>query len=120
MKHKQPLALWQLDRRLAGLGGRIGQPPPEGWVRTLREALGLSCAGLGQRIDVSGVRIFQIEHEERDGSVQLGTLRRVAVGLNSRLFYVFVPDEPLESMDVSGDSVATRPSSHPSGPGCAA
>src|ERR1700739_3093604 len=117
MKHKQPLALWQLDRRLAGLGGRIGHPPPAGWVRTLREALGLSCAALGRRLGVSSVRIFQIEHEERDGSVQLRTLQRVAVGLNCRLFYVFVPDEPLQSMDVSRDSVATRPSTRPSGPG---
>jgi predicted DNA-binding mobile mystery protein A len=101
MKRSQPLALWQLDRRLAGLAGRIGQRPVQGWVRTLREALGLSCSALGELIDVSGVRIFQIEHEELDGSVQLRTLERVAAGLNCQLFYVFVPDAPLESMKLN-------------------
>ena len=98
MKRANQLTLWQLDRRLAGLGGRIGQPPPRGWVKTLREALGLTLYELGLRAEMSGVRIFQIEHEEVDGSVQIGTLERVARGLNCRFFYVFVPEEPLESM----------------------
>lgn len=120
MKHNQPIALWQLDRRLAALGGRIGQRPPEGWVRTLREALGLTCAELGLLVHVSGVRIFQIEHEELDGSLQLRTLERVATGLNCRFFYVLVPETPLESMDLKRKVAVTRPNSRPSGPGCAA
>jgi transcriptional regulator with XRE-family HTH domain len=73
----------------------------------LREALGLTCAELGRLVDVSGVRIWQVEREELDGSVQLGTLERVAAGLNCRLFYVFVPDKPLESMDLKPGGVAS-------------
>ena len=103
MKRSNQLALWQLDRRLAGLAaleGRIGQPPRQGWVKTLREALGLTHWDVGQRIGLTGTRIWQIEQAEGNGLVQLGTLQRVAPGLNCRLFYVLVPDGPLESMDL--------------------
>lgn len=98
MKRTNQLALWHLDRRLAGLDRRIGPRPPKGWVRTLREALGLTYYELGQCIEVSGPRIFQIEQAEAAGAVQLATLERVAAGLNCRLFYVLVPNQPLESM----------------------
>ena len=101
MKRNNQLALWLLDRRLAGLDHRIGQRPANGWVKTLREALGLTYMELGQRVDVSAVRIWQIERAEVTGSVQLATLERIAGALNCQLLYVLVPDQPLESMDLT-------------------
>ena len=100
MKPKNQIALWELDRWLVGLDRRIGSRPQKGWVRTLREALGLTYVELGQRAQVSGARIFQIERAEVNGLVQLGTLERVASALNCQFLYVFVPNQPLESMDV--------------------
>lgn len=107
MKRVQQAALWQLDRRLAGLDRRVGPRPGRGWIRTLRDALGLSAWELGQRVGVSAVRILQIERAEVEGTLQLSTVQRVATALNCRLVYVLVPERPLESMDFSRERPRT-------------
>jgi predicted DNA-binding mobile mystery protein A len=67
-------------------------------VRTIREGLGLSGAELGIRLGVSQPRISQIERAELDGTLQLGTLERVADALHCQLRYAFIPREPLQAL----------------------
>ena len=86
----------RLDQRLVGLD--LGQRPPRGWVRAIREALGMTTAELGQRMGVTQSRVSQIERSEELGSIRLDTLERVAQALNCQVHYVFVPNEPLEEM----------------------
>ncbi|HWD56186.1 MAG TPA: helix-turn-helix domain-containing protein [Acidimicrobiales bacterium] len=90
--------LWYLDWSLAKLGHSFPAPPLRGWVRTIREGLGLSGAELGVRLGVSQPRISQIERAELDGTLQLGTLERVAAALHCQLRYAFIPNEPLEGL----------------------
>ena len=87
-----------LDQRLIGLDGQIGPRPARGWVRTLRDALGMSAFELGLRMGVTQPRASQIERAELNGSITLSTLERAAEALNCRLHYVIVPDEPLDRM----------------------
>jgi predicted DNA-binding mobile mystery protein A len=87
----------QLDQCLAGLAGLI-DPPPRGWVRAIRDALVMSTFELGQRMGVSASNVSKLERAERAGSVQLASLERAARALNCRLWYVLVPNEPLEQM----------------------
>ena len=86
----------RLDQRLVGLD--LGQRPPRGWVRAIREALGMTTAELGQRMGVTQSRVSQIERSEELGSIRLDTLERAAQALNCQVRYVFVPNEPLEQM----------------------
>ncbi len=58
----------------------------------------MSSYELAARTAVSPTRIREYEQAEVDGSVRLGALDRVAHGLNCSLFYVLVPDEPLQLM----------------------
>jgi predicted DNA-binding mobile mystery protein A len=88
----------QLDERLAGLGELMGPPPARGWIRAVRDALAMSLFELGQRMGVSASNVSQLERAEATGSIQLASLERAARGLNCRLWYVLVPDEPLEQM----------------------
>jgi predicted DNA-binding mobile mystery protein A len=88
----------RLDRRLAGLGDLIGQRPPRGWIREVREALGMSTYELGARLGVTASNVSQLERAEADGRIQLATLERVSVALECRLCYVLAPKEPLERM----------------------
>ena len=90
--------LWYLDRSLAELGRTFPAPPLRGWVRTIREGLGLSGSELGVRLGVSQPRVSQIERAELDGTLQLGTLERVAAALHCQLRYAFIPREPLEGL----------------------
>ena len=86
----------RLDQRLVGLD--LGQRPPRGWVRAIREALGMTTAELAQRMGLTQSRVSQIERSEELGSIRLDTLERAARALNCQVRYVFVPNEPLEEM----------------------
>ena len=87
-----------LDRRLAGLFERVGPRPECGWVRAIRDALGMSTFELGERMGVTPSRVRQLERAEAAGSVELASLERAARALNCRLSYAIVPNETLEQM----------------------
>jgi predicted DNA-binding mobile mystery protein A len=88
----------QLDDRLIGLDASIGPRPLEGWIKAIRQTLGMTVAALAARMGVSPPRLSQIERSEVSGGIQMRTLERAAAALNCRLFYVLVPAEPLEDM----------------------
>jgi predicted DNA-binding mobile mystery protein A len=72
--------------------------PRTGWIRAVRDALGMSTRELAERIGVSKARINQIERGERERTLTLATLDRVAAGLGCRVEYVLVPELPLPDM----------------------
>jgi predicted DNA-binding mobile mystery protein A len=92
------VARQQLDRRLVGLAERIPVCPPQGWVKTIRLALGMSAPELAEGLGRSASRILQLERAESDGSIRLSALRRLATALDCRLVYALVPYEPLDHM----------------------
>ncbi len=96
MRSTRRTARRRLDQRLVGLD--LGQRPPRGWVRAIREALGMTTAELGERMGLTQSRVSQIERSEELGSIRLDTLERAAQALNCQVRYVFVPNEPLEEM----------------------
>ena len=96
MKSPRRTARRRLDQRLVGLD--VGQRPPRGWIRAIRDALGMTTAELGQRMGLTQSRVSQIERSEELGSIRLDTLERAAQALNCQVRYVFVPNEPLEEM----------------------
>jgi predicted DNA-binding mobile mystery protein A len=96
MKSPRRTARRRLDQRLVGLD--LGQRPSRGWIRAIREALGMTTAELGQRMGLTQSRVSQIERSEELGSIRLDTLERAAQALNCQIRYVFVPNEPLEEM----------------------
>ena len=87
-----------LDQRLVGLEDQIGPRPLFGWIREIREALGMSTWELAARMGVTGSRVSKIERAEVNGSLLLSTLDAAAAALDCRLFYVFVPNHPLREM----------------------
>jgi|ERR1700688_2971811 len=72
------------------------KPPVRGWIKAIREALGMSSGQLAKRLKIRQPSVVQIEQSELRGTVQLATLRRVAEALNCTLVYALVPNEPLE------------------------
>ena len=87
-----------LDQRLAGLDDQIGPRPPFGWIREIREALGMSTWELAPRMGVTASRVSKIERAEATGSLLLSTLEAAAAALDCRLCYVLVPNDPLQKM----------------------
>lgn len=98
MKHHRSNARRILEVRLAGIGERLGAPPPGGWLRTVRDALGMSSYQLARRMGFSPTRVRQFEAEEVNGSIRLVALRRAAEAMNCTLVYVLSPNERLEDI----------------------
>ena len=93
------LARRQLDKRLSPLRDMQSPArPPRGWIRAIREALGMTGKQLGKRLGVSQPRASKIEQAEKDGSITLDTLRRTAQALDCQLVYAFVPRAPLQEL----------------------
>ena len=72
--------------------------PPRGWIKAIREALGMTSAQLARRLGVSQPRVLAIEKAEATGSIKLESLERAARALDCRLVYTLVPREPFETM----------------------
>jgi predicted DNA-binding mobile mystery protein A len=89
-------AIRHLDQRLTSLRALANSPrPSKGWLRAIRDALGMTSAQLARRLGVSQPRIIELEQSEVSGKVTLNTLQRAAEALGCRLVYVLVPEKPL-------------------------
>jgi predicted DNA-binding mobile mystery protein A len=90
-------AIRQLDRRLSALASlKDFARPGKGWIRALRDALGMTTAQFARRMGVSQPRIVAIEKAEISKAITLRTLERAAEAAGCRVVYLFVPDRPLE------------------------
>lgn len=74
------------------------QAPVKGWIRALRDSLGLSSAQLGKRLGVRSQSIDDLEKSEAGGGISLDTLRRVGQAMDCTLVYALVPNTSLEAM----------------------
>jgi predicted DNA-binding mobile mystery protein A len=81
---------WQPLRELAR--------PSNGWVRAIREALGMSAAYLATRLGTTASAVTRLEQSEAAERIQLDTLRRAADALGCDLVYLLVPRHPLTTV----------------------
>ena len=88
----------QLDKRLNILRSYSFARPPRGWVKAIREALGMTTRQLAQRIGVVQSRVVDIEKAEVTGSITLESLERAARALDCAFVYALVPRKPLETV----------------------
>src|ERR1017187_62792 len=87
-----------LDERFEELGPVTRYSAPvRGWIKAVREALGMTTAQLAKRLGVKQPSVVAIEQSEAAGTIQLATLRRVAEALDCALVYALVPNKPLEA-----------------------
>jgi predicted DNA-binding mobile mystery protein A len=88
----------QLDERFRELGPATRYAAPvRGWIKAIREALGMSTAQLAKRLGIKQPSLVALEQSEAKGTIELATLRRVAEALDCTLVYALVPNKPLES-----------------------
>ena len=88
-----------LDQRTSQLSDTgMPAPPAGGWIRAVREALGMSATQFAKRLGVARQTAQEQEQNEIDGSVGLSTLRRAAEALDCQLVYAFVPKTSLDEL----------------------
>jgi predicted DNA-binding mobile mystery protein A len=83
--------------------------PVKGWIRSIREAIGMSCRQLAERIQVESPRITEMEKAETHGNITLRSLRRAAEAMECDLVYAFVPKTDLEtSLRIQAEKAAKK------------
>jgi predicted DNA-binding mobile mystery protein A len=107
-KYKQ-IVRRQLDTTLARFAEvKQIQLPPKGWIRAVREALGMSGKQLARRLKVSQPRVFKLEEGELTGALTIKTLRQVAEALDCVFVYGIVPRATLEETVMSQAKVVAK------------
>lgn len=92
------LARKSLDRRFAPLREADFAMPPRGWLRAIREALGMTVRQLASRMGAAPSRITALEKAEVTGATTLKSLRAAAEAMDCTLVYALVPTSSLEDM----------------------
>lgn len=88
-----------LEDRIESLRDVTGvSPPARGWIKAIREALGMTTAQMARRMGVSQPRIVELEAGEVSGSISLKSLKRAAEALDCRAVVLLVPRRRLSEM----------------------
>ena len=91
------LQLQQMDALLASWkAAPLGARPGAGWVRAIREALGMSAAAFARRLGMSHSGVRKLEAAEASDAITLASLRKLAAALDCELHYALVPRQSLE------------------------
>ena len=90
--------------------------PSAGWVKAIRESLGMSGSALARKLGITPSSIAKLEKAEADEKITLASLRKLANALDCELQYTLVPRKSLE--EILGERAMTvakerlRPISH--------
>jgi predicted DNA-binding mobile mystery protein A len=101
------LPLQQLDRALTPLRSLPLSRPNAGWLRAIRQALGMTTRQVAKSVGVTQSAVVDIERTEARGDITLATMRRYAAALGCELHYALVPKRPLQELvEERADSIA--------------
>ena len=86
----------QLDRRFARLRPLLDEPRPHrGWIRAIRDALGMSGRELASKMGISQATLAGLEASEQEGTIGLAALHRAAEVLECEVVYLLIPRRDL-------------------------
>ena len=108
---KKSLQIQQLNGKMLAFASlQKITPPPTGWVKAIRTAIGMSMLQLGNRLSITKQSVQDIERREKDGSITIKALKETARALDMQLIYGFVPnDGSLEALiDRKAKELATQ------------
>jgi predicted DNA-binding mobile mystery protein A len=93
------LVRMQLDKQLNNIKFVLGfTRPVYGWIKTVRNALGMTSLQFAKRMGVTQARASAIENGEIEDSLTLKTVKEAATALNCRFVYFLVPEKKLEEI----------------------
>ena len=68
--------------------------PNEGWLLTMRKAIGMSAPQLARRLGVTRAAIYQAERKELAGEITIRQMEKISRAMGGKLVYAIIPDLP--------------------------
>lgn len=89
----QSIILRELEGRIEPLNAARGVAtvPARGWLRAVREAIGLTQSRVASRAAMKRQSYSQFERSEERGSISIASLSRAAGAMDCELVYFLVP-----------------------------
>ena len=73
--------------------------PPIGWIKAIRNGIGMSMEQLGKKLSITKQGVMDIEKREKEGAITIKSMQEIAKAMDMKLVYGFVPNEgDLEQM----------------------
>jgi len=106
----QSLRLKQVERALEPLMVLSDtERPSQGWLRTIRQALGMTTRQFARRLQLRQSTVVDSEMLEARKRISLAQLEKMAAALDCRVVYALIPKAPLSSVvDKQAELVATH------------
>lgn len=91
---KKSLQLQQLNSKMLEFStlNPMGAPP-NGWIKAIRTALGMTLQQLGNKLNITKQAVLDIENREKEGAITLKSLKEMAQKMDMQLIYGFVPND---------------------------
>jgi len=93
------VALQQLINRVkSARNAHTPKPPKDGWIRTIRQTLGMSGAQFAQRMGYTRNKVSILERKEASGDISINQLKELANSLDADFVYCVVPRKDPEQL----------------------
>lgn len=97
MRVNRKIMCRSLDKKINALKDIVAFDIPEqGWIRTIRKALGMTTSQLAKRLGVSQARVVHIEKNENN--LKISTLSKIAKTLNCAFVYYIIPNDSIKNI----------------------
>lgn len=87
------LQFQQLNEKILQLAGMQHViVPPIGWIKAIRNGIGMSMEQLGKKLSITKQGVMDIEKREKEGAITIKSMQEIAKALDMQFVYGFVPD----------------------------
>ena len=90
---KNKLQFQQLNEKMLQLAGmKHVIIPPIGWIKAIRNGIGMSMEQLGKKLSITKQGVMDIEKREKEGAITIKSMQEIAKAIDMQFVYGFVPD----------------------------
>ena len=66
--------------------------PPIGWIKAIRNGIGMSMEQLGRKLSITKQGVMDIEKREMEGAITIKAMQEIAKAMDTEFVYGFVPN----------------------------
>ena len=86
------LQFQQLNEKMDQLNGMQHViVPPIGWIKAIRNGIGMSMEQLGKKLSITKQGVMDIEKREKEGAITIKSMQEIAKAIDMQFVYGFVP-----------------------------